>query len=127
MKKLTLLPLLFFAALFSLSSCRDEVSNMENLEKMRDTLNKVYPNVPGLSVNVLEYDNLIVVVRSAQLYNTNGENKQKIATEITNIALAVFGTNNELDKGQVIFTKEERSTDMDPADGQKFPILFPKQ
>jgi hypothetical protein len=127
MKKLTLLPLLLFAAFFSLTACRDEFSDMASIKRMEDTLFKTYPTMAGVSVEVNEHHELNVVVRSAQLYSTDGENQQKVASEIGAMAQNVFGTNNELDKGQVTFTKDERSTDMKPADGKTFPISFSKQ
>jgi hypothetical protein len=123
MKQLLLAAVL--AASSTLFSCHDEVSNTENIEHLKDTLFKTYPAMAGVSVEVEEWHELNVVVRSKQLYNTSTENKQKVTAEIGQIAQAVFGTNNELDKGQVIFTKNERSTEMKPADGENYPITFP--
>jgi peptidoglycan hydrolase CwlO-like protein len=111
-------------AIVALSSCKDEFSNQEAIKRMQDTLFKVYPTMAGVSVHVEGWNELTVVARSSQLYNTSGENKQKVTAEISSIAQTVFGTNNELDTGQVIFTKDERSTDMAPADGQSYPISF---
>ena len=114
-----------FIAFLSLTACEDEHSDMASIKRMEDTLFKTYPTMAGVSVNVKEYHELDVVVRGKQLYSTTGENKQKITAEIGTMAQIVFGTNNELDKGQVIFTKEERGTDMEPKDGEKFAIPFP--
>ncbi|MBL7717878.1 MAG: hypothetical protein JNL72_03505 [Flavipsychrobacter sp.] len=127
MKFKALFPTLFVAAACILSSCRDEFSNKEHIKQMQDTLFKVYPTMAGVSVDVKDWNNITVVVRSAQLSSTTGENKEKITAEIGNIVQAVFGTNNELEKGQVIFTKDETGTDMNPADGERFPIAIPEK
>ncbi len=110
-----------------LCSCHDEGQNMENIKRMEDTLFKAYPTMGGVSVEIKDWHELNIVARSKQLYSTSEENKQKVSAEIGKIAESVFGTNNELDKGQVIFTKDERSTDMDPADAEKYPITFPEK
>lgn len=94
---------------------------------MEDTLSKTYPNLAGISIEIKEWHELNIVARSAQLYNTTEENKRKVTGEIEKMAQYIFGTNNELDKGQVIFTKQERSTDMDPADAEKYPFTFPEK
>lgn len=127
MKKFSLLPLLVFFAFFGFTACQDEYSDMEAIKRMEDTLFKSYPTMAGVSVEVKAHRELNVVVRSAQLYSTNGENKQKVSNEIGTIAQAVFGTNNELDRGQVIFTKDERSTDMKPKDADTYSIAFSKE
>lgn len=109
-----------------LFSCQDEVNNTESIKRMEDTLFKSYPTMAGVSVEVKANKELNIVVRSAQLYSTSTENKQKVSTEIQDIAESVFGTNNELDRGEVIFTKDERNTDMNPPDAERFPMTFPQ-
>jgi hypothetical protein len=122
-----LLTAIAIASTTLLFSCHDEVSNMESIKRMEDTLFKSYPTMAGVSVEVKDYHELNVVVRSAQLYSTTPENKQKVSAEIGKMAESVFGTNNELDKGQVIFTKDELSTDMKPKDAQAYPVTFIKK
>lgn len=125
MKYLSLV--LALAASSLLCSCHDEVSYQKNMEHLKDTMFKTYPTMAGVSVDVQNWTDLQVVVRSAQLYSSSKENKQKVTAEIGEMAQITFGTNNELDKGQVIFTKDESSTDMNPADAEKYPITFPKK
>ena len=127
MRKFTLLAASVFIAILSLTACKELPDLNQAKHRISDSLFKAYPNVPGHSIDLDSYPNINIVVRSKQLYNTTGENKEQITAEIGAIAQSVFGTNNELDKGQVIFTKDERSTDMEPADGETFPISFPKQ
>ena len=122
-----LLTAITIAATTLLFSCRDQVSDMDSIKRMEDTLFKSYPTMAGVSVEVKEYHELNVVVRSAQLYSTTPENKQKVSAEIGKMAESIFGTNNELDKGQVIFTQDERSTDMKPKDAKAYPITFIKK
>jgi hypothetical protein len=110
-----------------LFSCHDEEANKRNMEILKESVFKAYPTVAGVSVEVKDWHELYVVVRSRQLYSTNAENKQKVTSEIGKMADSIFGTNNELDKGQVIFTKDERSTDMNPSDAQKYPFTFPEK
>ena len=119
--------LLVVAAATLLFSCDEPVDNTASIKRMEDTLFKSYPTMAGVSVEVKANSELNVVVRSAQLYSTSPENKQKVSAEIEAIAQSIFGMNNELDKGQVIFTKDERNTDMNPPDAERFPITFPEK
>ena len=126
MRKFTLLAASVFIAILSLTACKELPDLNQAKHRISDSLFKAYPNVPGHSIDLDSYPNINIVVRSKQLYNTTGENKEQITAEIGAIAQSVFGTNNELDKGQLIFTQDERGTDMDPRDGQKYPITFTK-
>ena len=121
--KLILLSALLATSLFT---CRDEQSDMAAIKRMEDTLFKTYPDMMRVSVEVKAHRELNVVVGSKQLYNKPAGQKQSMANEIGSMALSVFGTNNELDRGKVIFTKDERSTELNPPDAQPYNISFSK-
>lgn len=125
MKNLSLVLALATSSL--LFSCKEPADNTEAIKRMEDTLFKSYPTMAGVSVEVKDNSVLNIVVRSAQLYSTSTENKQKVSGEINDISKSVFGTNNELEKGEVIFTRDERNTDMNPQDAERFPMTFPHQ
>lgn len=122
-----LIIVLAIASTTLLSSCHDEEANKAHMESLKETIFNKYTTVAGVSVEVEDWHELNVVVRSAQLYSSDAGNKQKVASEIGKMADSIFGTNNELDKGQVIFTKDERSTDMNPKDAEMYPITFPEK
>lgn len=58
-----------------LSSCHDEEASKANMERLKESIFKTYPTVAGVSVEVHDWHELNVVVRSAQLYSSDAQNK----------------------------------------------------
>jgi hypothetical protein len=117
------LALIFFTCCFG---CKETGPNDANLRKMQDTLFKLYPTVNRVSVEVKENQDVEITLGDAQLYNAPEAERQKITDEIAALTVKVFEKDNFLEKGTVIFVKEENTIDVKEADKKKYDMHIEK-
>lgn len=104
MKKLLLLiPVIALSTL----SCKEAADNTLNMKQMEEELYKRYPSVNRVSVEVVENSNVNITLGDKTLFAAPDEKKRAIVNELGPRIIQVFDKGNWLDKGRVIFVKEE--------------------
>ena len=104
MKKYALLlPVLFM----SFAGCKEAGDNTLGMKQMEDSLYTRYPTVNRVTVEVVENSNVNVTLGDATLYTGPEEKRQKVVNEIGPLIVKIFDKGNWLDKGRVVFVKEE--------------------
>jgi len=63
-------------------------------------------------VEVKDNNNVIVTLGDAELYNDNEEKRLQVTQKISQITKYIYGKDNDLKKGSVIFVKDENSTEI---------------
>jgi hypothetical protein len=137
MKKI--LPLAIVAAIaISMTACKDEESNMAQMETMKDSIFKAYPSVASVNIKVEEHTNIHITLGSKKLAKDDEAARRQLANELGVMALRIFNksdnnesTNNvinaldksdELEKGTLTITPTESNIKIDPEDGVNTPI-----
>lgn len=104
MKQLLLLiPVIALSTL----SCKEAADNTLNMKQMEEELYKRYPSVNRVSVEVVENSNVNITLGDKTLFAAPDEKKRAIVNELGPRIIQVFDKGNWLDKGRVIFVKEE--------------------
>ena len=86
---------------------------MANIHAMEDTLFKSYPTVNRLTVEIKDFEDVIVTLGDKEMYNASDEKRAQVAEEIGRIAVHLFEENNYLKKGVVIYTDNEATLAID--------------
>ncbi len=121
MKKTLYLSLfaLFFFAMFS---CK-EVNNAGKSRILEDSMVKVFPTYRALHVELNDDETEItVVIGDPQFYQASTEEKNNKAEELGKLIARIYGTENYINKGTLIATKDINNTSNAPADGVATPI-----
>lgn len=106
----------FAITFFSLTSCEEEKSNAQNIQRMSDTIGKLYPTVNRISVEVREREDVIITLGDADLFNAPEEKKKEVSRELGELSNYFFAKDNHLEGGKVIFTRDERNLEVKDAD-----------
>lgn len=106
--------------------CKEAGPNDANLHKMEDTLFKLYPTVNRVSVEVKENKDVEITLGDADLYNAPEADKQKVTDEIAALTVHTFEKDNFLEKGTVIFVKEENTINVKEEDKKKYDMHIEK-
>jgi hypothetical protein len=77
------------------------------MKQMEEELYKRYPTVNRVSVEVVENSNVNVTLGDKTLYAAPDEKRRAIVNELGPRIIQIFDKGNWLDKGRVIFVKEE--------------------
>lgn len=104
MKKHTLI--IPFICLLAIG-CKEAADNTLNMKQMEEELYKRYPTVNRVSVEVVENSNVNVTLGDKTLYAAPDEKRRAIVNELGPRIIQIFDKGNWLDKGRVIFVKEE--------------------
>jgi len=104
MKKLLLLiPVITLSTL----SCKEAADNTLNMKQMEEELYKRYPSVNRVSVEVVENSNVNITLGDKTLFTAPDEKRRQIVNELGPRIIEVFDKGNWLDKGRIVFVKEE--------------------
>ncbi|MBS1585369.1 MAG: hypothetical protein JSS82_07450 [Bacteroidetes bacterium] len=104
MKKLLLLiPVITLSTL----SCKEAADNTLNMKQMEEELYKRYPSVNRVSVEVVENSNVNITLGDKTLFAAPDEKKRQIVNDLGPRIIEVFDKGNWLDKGRIVFVKEE--------------------
>jgi hypothetical protein len=111
--------LFLFAVTFTLlyASCNTDAGNMTQMNVLKDSVLNHYPTVASVAINVQDNSMLVITLGDAELYKATAEQKQKIALELGQMALRIFGKQSRLEKGKLIVTQDERNDKAEPVDG----------
>ncbi|MBS1773766.1 MAG: hypothetical protein JST82_12980 [Bacteroidetes bacterium] len=117
--KYTILCMMSIAAL-NLTSCKetDGLKNDATNEKMRDTLNKLYPSLleGQVGVEVHDFHDVNILLGDKQLFEKTEEEKAAIVKTISELTYQMYNDNNYLEKGKITFVEVENRmpNDSDP-------------
>lgn len=103
-------------ALFFFSACSTESGNMAHMNQMKDSVFARYANIASVTINVENDNDLLVAVGSEDLYLADEATRQRVANEMTAMAMRIFGEKNKLEQGKLLVTKNEMNQDAQPAD-----------
>lgn len=112
-----------------ISSCDLEPKNhTAQIQKMEDTLFQTFPSVNRVSIEVRNDfgKEILITLGDAELYTASEEARQKVVNQATEITRHVFAE-DKLEKGKVIFVKEENTLSVEEATMKKYDMPFPKQ
>lgn len=114
------------AALFTVSllaSCKStDTSYMQYNEQMKDSIFKAYPTVNSVTIEEEDGAVLKVTLGDAHLFSASPADRQKVANEIGMMALRIFPKDNNIDKGQLLVSKDEKSVEVNASQAQKCDI-----
>lgn len=108
----------------ALFSCKD-VANMNGRTPILYDSIRITKVVPYQSLHIElndEWTEITVVVGDPKFYEASAEEKNKKAEELGRMIARIYGSENYLDKGNLIVTKDVNNTSNAPADGIKTPI-----
>ena len=112
-----------FVAICLFSSCKDnDESNMQYEEQMKDSIFKYYPTVASITIKVKERSEIDVILGSAQMFEKTDAERQQTANEMGMMALRLFPKDNNLDRGQLFVSKDEKSMDVNLAEAKTSKI-----
>ena len=115
---------IFFMLLLATSACSPGNENNDaNIRKMEDTLFKLYPTVNRVSIEVKNFSDVDVTIGDVELYEATEERRKAVTKEIEDLTKHIFSDGNDLQKGEVIFVKEENSLDI-KSNKKKYPMQF---
>lgn len=113
---------IFFMLLLVVSACKPGNENNDaNIRRMEDTLFKLYPTVNRVSIEVKNFSDVDITIGDAELYEATDERRKAVTKEIEALTKHIFTEGNDLQKGEVIFVKEENSLDI-KSDKKKYPM-----
>jgi hypothetical protein len=98
--------------------CKDVESNDPYIRQMEDSLFKAFPTVNRVSIEVKEYQDVLVTLGDAELYNGSEDKRKAVADQIGRMTIHFFDKNNYLDEGRVTFVAEETTMNV-PEGSQK--------
>jgi hypothetical protein len=107
-------------ATLQMTSCKetDGLKNAATNEKMKDSLNKLYPSLLQGHVNIEVHDfkDVTVLLGDKELFAKSDEELKAISANIAEITYQLYHENNYLDNGKVTFVSVEdrMPTDTDP-------------
>ncbi len=107
--KHTLLLATLVSAMVWLSSCKEQVSNTENIARMEDTVLKSFETVNGISIVVNDFEDVAVTLRDKELFNEAEDKQQDVTNKIAQMTVHIFSKDNHLKNGKVIFVENETS------------------
>ncbi len=111
--KYTLLLATLLPAMVWMVGCKEEVSNTANIARMEDTVFKSFPTVNGVSIEVKDFADVDITIRDKELYNYTEDKRQDATDKIALMTVHIFGKDNHLKNGKVIFVENETSIDKD--------------
>ncbi len=121
--------LLVASALFVMNifSCKEVESLKGRSRILEDSMVNIFPTYESLHIELNDDETEItVVVGDLKFYPTSAEEKSKKAEELGKLIVRVYGTENYLNKGTLIATKDRNNTSNTPADGIATPIELKK-
>ena len=110
---------IFCLAFLANTGCKEVPEiNMEQIQKLMDTIPKVIPSITAIDAKVEQQKDLKVIITSTSYYTATPEKLHEAAVKTGEIALSIFGPENGIKSGKLIVTKLSRSSaDKDPEDG----------
>lgn len=111
---------LLAAATLQMTSCKetDSLKNDVTNEKMKDTLNKLYPSLRQgqIGIQVKDFQNVTVTLGDKELFAKSNEELQAISTNISELVYQLYHDNNYLSEGKLVIVEVENKmpTDADP-------------
>jgi hypothetical protein len=83
----------------------------------------MFPTFRALHIDLNEdWTEITVVIGDPNFYGASAEEKNKKAEELGKMIVRIYGTENYLDKGTLVVTKDVNNTSNTPADGISVPI-----
>lgn len=98
--------------------CKDVESNDPYIRQMEDSLFKAFPTVNRVSIEVKEYQDVLVTLGDAELYSDTEDKRKAVVDQIGRMTIHFFDKNNYLDEGRVTFVAEETTMNV-PEGAQK--------
>jgi hypothetical protein len=126
MKKLLSTTAIGIAILFG--SCDLEPKNhTAQIQQMEDTLFKSFPTVNRVSVEVKNDfgEEVRITLGDAELYSASEEERQKVVSSTSQIVQRVVAE-DKIEKGKVIFVKEENTITVDESTMKQYDMTLPK-
>jgi len=114
-------------AVFAISCCSscdlDPKNHTEQIQKMEDTLFKSFPTVNRVSVEVRNDfgKEVNVTLGDMELYAASEQERLKVVDQTTEIIRHIFAVDN-IEKGKVIFVKEENTITVDESTMKKYEM-----
>lgn len=102
-KTVFLLPVLFL----SIIGCKEAGDNTLGMKQMEDSLYSRYPTVNRVTVEVVENSDVHITLGDKTLYSGPEEKRQEIVKDLGPLIIQIFDKGNWLDKGRIVFVKEE--------------------
>ncbi|RYE24303.1 MAG: hypothetical protein EOP51_07840 [Sphingobacteriales bacterium] len=96
-------------------------NNDANIRRMEDTLFKLYPTTNRVSVEIKDFSDVTITIGDMELYEAPDAKRQGVSKEIEGITRKIFSEGNDLNKGEVVFVKEENSIDV-KSDKKTYPM-----
>lgn len=113
---------IFFALILTVYACKaGNENNDANIRRMEDTLFKLYPTVNRVSVEVKNFSEVDITIGDMELYEATDEQRKSVTKEIEGLTKYIFTEGNDLQKGKVIFVKEENTLDI-KSDKKIYPM-----
>jgi|GEM_PF-2001730 len=102
-----------------LCSCKERfMPTAEQENRAADSIRARYSLTGNIMVKVNDEDNsMVITIADPTLYASPAANKKSVADVAGAIALRVFGKDNLVDKGDVIFTRDKNNSTLKPIDG----------
>ncbi len=113
---------IFFVLIALIAACKPgNENNNANIRHMEDTLFKLYPTVNRVTIEVNDFSDVIVTLGDMELYEAAEAERQRVAKEIEGLTKHIFTEGNNLQKGEVIFVKEENTLEI-KSGKKKYPM-----
>ncbi|MCD6011946.1 MAG: hypothetical protein K0Q79_1808 [Flavipsychrobacter sp.] len=108
-----------------LFSCKDVPDLRGRTPILNDSIRttNMFPTFRALHIDLNEdWTEITVVIGDPNFYGASAEEKNKKAEELGKMIVRIYGTENYLDKGTLVVTKDVNNTSNTPADGISVPI-----